>query len=286
LANLHGLQLRARTIVEGYLAGRHHSPLRGHSTEFAEHREYSPGDDLRSVDWKVFARTDKYYVKQFEDETNLICYLVVDVSESMAYRGPDSPLSKLEYAQSLAAALAWLVLQQQDAVSLVTFDDQIRATVSPSNSPAQLKHVLQVLEDAKPVAPTRAGAVFHELAEKFAKRGIVILLSDLFDDHAKVAAGLHHLRHQRHDVAVWHLLDAAEVDFPFSRSMSFHGLEAGARIVADAPAIRAAYLTEMRGFLQSVQRTCREQAIEYCQVRTDQPFDQTLSSFLTRRMAK
>jgi len=284
LAKLHGLQLRARRIVEGYVAGLHRSPFHGHSIEFAEHREYAPGDDLRYVDWKVFARTDKYYVKQYEDETNLICYLVVDVSASMQYRGPQSPLSKLEYAQCVAAALAWLVLQQQDAISLVTFDDQIRAHVPPSSSAPHLKHVLQVLETSGSAPATRAGQVFHELAGTFSKRGVVVLISDLFDDINTLAAGLKHLRHQRHDVVVLQILDAAEVDFPFRRPMRFRGLEQSQNIVADPVALRRTYLAELQRHVDAVQHFCRESEIDYRLTRTDQPFDVTLSSFLSSRM--
>ncbi len=173
LAKLKGLHLRAQHIVEGYVAGLHRSPYHGFSIEFAEHREYAPGDDLRYVDWKVFGRTDKFYLKQYDDETNLICQIVLDVSESMSYRGPNSPLSKFEYAQSLAAALAWLVLQQQDAIGLVTFDNQIRASVRASSNPSHLQQVLQVLESARLEAETSAGPIFHELAEtdEEAKRG-------------------------------------------------------------------------------------------------------------------
>ncbi len=286
LAKLHGLQLRARSIVEGYVAGLHRSPFHGYSIEFAEHREYAPGDDLRYVDWKVFGRTDKYYVKQYEDETNLICYLVLDISESMQYRGPASSMSKFEYAQCLAAALAWLVLQQRDAVSLVTFDDQIRANVPASNSPAHWKHLVDVLESARPAAKTRAGAVLHELAEKFSKRGVVILLSDLLDDVVSLTAGWRHLRHQRHDVAVLHLLDAAELEFPFQRPMLFRGLEQGPRVVTDPAPLRQAYQAELQAFLQAVKVSCQEREIEYRMLRTDQPFDRALSSFISSRMSK
>ena len=200
LAKIKGLHLRARHIVEGYVAGLHRSPFHGFSIEFAEHREYAPGDDLRYVDWKVFGRTDKFYVKQYDDETNLICQLVLDVSESMSYRGPQAALSKFEYAQCLAAALAWLVLQQQDAVGLVTFDQQVRARVRPSSNPSHLQQVLQVLDTATLESKTKAGAIFHELAEWMNKRSVVIVLSDLFDDVDTLMAGLEHFRHRRHDV--------------------------------------------------------------------------------------
>jgi uncharacterized protein (DUF58 family) len=286
LVKLQGLQLRARRIVEGYLAGLHRSPFHGHSIEFAEHREYAPGDDLRYVDWKVFARTDKYYVKQYEDETNLICYLVMDVSASMQYRGPNAALSKLEYAQCVAAALAWLVLQQQDAISLVTFDDRIRAHLPPSNSAPHLKHVLQVLETSAPSAATRAGAILHELAGTISKRGVFILISDLLDNLDSLVTGLRHLRHQRHDVVVLHVLDAAEIDFPFRRPMLFRGLETATTLVADPASLRRTYLTELQKHIDAVQHFCRESEIDYRLARTDQPFDVTLSSFLSSRMSR
>jgi uncharacterized protein (DUF58 family) len=286
LAKLQGLQLRARNIVEGYVSGLHRSPFHGYSIEFAEHREYTPGDDLRYVDWKVFGRTDKYYVKQFEDETNLLCYLVVDISESMQYRGPASPMSKLEYAQCLAAAIAWLVLRQRDAVALVTFDNQVRTSVPASNSPAHWKHLLSVLESAKSTAKTRAGAVMHELAERFSKRGVVILLSDLFDDINSLRAGWRHIRHQRHDLAVLQVLDSAELDFPFQRPMLFRGLEQGPQVIADPASLRKAYRAELQTFLQAIRVSCQEREIEYRLLRTETPLDQALSPFLASRMTK
>ena len=278
--------MRARHIVEGYLSGLHRSPYHGFSIEFAEHREYAPGDDLRYLDWKVLGRTDKYYLKQYEDETNLICYLVLDVSESMRYRGPDSPLSKLEYAQCLAAALAWLVLQQQDAVGLVTFDEEIRADVRPSSSAAHLRPLLQVMEAAEPRAKTATGPIFHELAERFRKRGVVLILSDLFDDVAAMLAGLKHFRHRRHDVILLHVLDAAELDIPFRSPTLFRGLEQQADVLADPRSLRKAYLRELAAYQQDLQRGCRSQGMDYQLVRTDQPLDAVLSAYLSQRMAK
>jgi uncharacterized protein (DUF58 family) len=286
LVKLQGLQLRARRIVEGYLAGLHRSPFHGHSIEFAEHREYTPGDDLRYVDWKVFARTDKYYVKQYEDETNLICYLVVDVSASMQYQGPQAAMSKLGYAQCLAAALAWLVLQQQDAISLVTFDDQIRANLPPSSSAPHLNHVLQLLESADSSKTTRVGAVLHELAGTLSRRGVVILISDFLDDLNSLLTGLRHLRHQRHDVVVLQLFDAAELDFPFHRPMLFRGLEQATKLLADPISLKRTYLAELNKHIDAIQHFCRESEIDYRLARTDQPFDVTLSSFLSSRMSR
>ncbi len=283
LAKLHGLSLRARHIVEGFVSGLHRSPFRGFSIEFAEHREYSPGDDLRYVDWKVFGRTDKFYLKQYEDETNLLCYLVVDASESMRYRGPDSPLSKWEYAQCLAAALTWLVLQQQDAVGLAVFDRELRTYLRPSSTPQQLKQVLYVLESADTDRKTATGPIFHELAERFKKRGVVIVLSDFFDDTASILAGLKHFRHRRHDVVLSHVLDAAEVDFPFQDQMLFKGLEQMPELVTDPRYLRRAYLEEFQTFLTALRKGCRAHQMDYELMRTDRPFDVALTSYLAER---
>ena len=286
LAKVKGLRLRARHIVEGYVAGLHRSPFRGFSIEFAEHREYVPGDDLRYLDWKVFGRTDKLYLKQYEDETNLICYLVLDISESMRYRGDPEGLSKFEYAQGLAAALAWLVLHQQDAVGLVTFDNQVRRFVAPSSNTAHLGDLLGVMEATQPQAKTAMGPIFHELAERFKKRGVVIVLSDLFDNVNNLLAGLKHFRHRRHDVALLHLLDPSELDFPFTRPTRFLGLEQRADVAADPRSLRRAYLAEFNNYLRDVQLGARLHSMDYRLVRTDHPPAAELSAFLARRVQK
>jgi uncharacterized protein (DUF58 family) len=285
LAKLKSLQLRARHIVEGYVAGLHRSPYRGFSIEFAEHREYTPGDDLRYVDWKVFGRTDKFYLKQYEDETNLICYLVVDVSESMQYRGPGASLSKYEYAQCIAAAMAWLVLHQQDSVGLVTFDNQIRANLRPSSSAPHLQQVLQVLEATQPRAKTDTGPIFHELAQRFQKRGVVLILSDFFDNPESMLAGLKHFRYRRHDVILFHVLDPAELDFPFRNPTLFKGLEQFPEVLADPRSLRRAYLQEFEAYRLELQKGCRTHGLDYELIRTDQPLDATLFAYLARRMA-
>jgi len=268
------------------VAGAHRSPYRGFSIEFAEHREYAPGDDLRYLDWKVFGRTDKYYLKQFEDETNLICYLILDGSESMTYRGPESPLSKLEYAQCLAASMAWLVLQQQDAVALATFDSEPRQVLQESGSATQMQQIIQVLERIQPQPKTNVGPVFHDLAERLRRRGVVVVFSDLFDDPARVLAGLQHFRHRRHDVILFHVLDAAEIDFPFRRPTLFRGMEADPNVTADPRALRKAYLREFGNYCDQLMRGCRAYGIEYIKTRTDQPLDAALSNFLSSRMAR
>jgi len=273
-------------VVEGYVSGVHRSPYHGFSIEFAQHREYAPGDDLRHVDWKVFGRTDKFHLKQYEDETNLISYLVLDASESMRYQGPDAPMSKLEYAQCVAASLAWLILQQQDAVSLVTFDSQVRSIVSENSNPSHLRQILKVLESVDPREKTATGPIFHELAERLRRRGVVLILSDLFDDVPSMLAGLKHFRHRRHDVVIFHVLDPAELEFPFHRPTLFRGLEQLPDVLTDPRSLRRAYLEEFTRFRHEVRRGCRSYQMDYQTMRTDQSLDVALSSYLASRMAR
>jgi uncharacterized protein (DUF58 family) len=284
LAKLQGLELRARLIVEGYVSGVHRSPYHGFSIEFAEHREYVQGDDLRFVDWKVFGKTDKYYLKQYEEETNLVSYLLLDTSESMRYRSSEAALSKLEYAQCVAGALAYLVLQQQDSVGMVTFDKEVRALVRASSNPSHLKQLLHVMETTVAERKTQTGPIFHDLAERLKKRGVVVILSDLFDDVTSMLAGLKHFRHRRHEVIIFHVLDPAELDFPFRQMTLFKGLEQLPDVLADPRALRQAYLKEFGSFLQAVKKGCRAQQIDYVQLRTDQSLEVALSSYLASRM--
>jgi uncharacterized protein (DUF58 family) len=283
LAKLQGLQLRARLIVEGYVSGVHRSPFHGFSIEFAEHREYTPGDDLRYLDWKVFGRTDKFYLKQFEEETNLICYLLLDASESMAYKSDRAAMSKLEYAQSAAAALSYLILNQQDSVGLVTFDEEIRALVRPGGNPSHLKEILQVMETSVGTRKTATGPIFHDLAERFKKRGIVVILSDLFDNVDAIMAGLKHFRHRRHEVIIIHVLDPAEVDFPFEQATLFRGLEQLPEVLVEPRAIRKAYLNEFNRFIHRIKKGCRQHQIDYVPLRTDQSMEVALSTYLASR---
>ena len=286
LAKLEGLELRARLIVEGYVAGMHRSPYQGFSVEFAEHREYVPGDDLRYVDWKVFGKTDKYYLKQYEEETNLISYLLLDTSESMRYQSSGSPMSKLEYAQCVAASLAYLVLQQQDSVGLVTYDKEIRALIRPGSNASHLKQLLHVMSESVAERKTATGAIFHDLAERLKKRGVVLILSDFFDDVSSMLAGLKHFRHRRYEVVLFHVLDPAELDFPFSGSTMFKGLEGWPDVLAEPRSLRKAYLAEFDRYVRSLKAGCREQHMDYVQLRTDQPLDVALASYLSRRMTR
>ncbi|MCG2684633.1 MAG: DUF58 domain-containing protein [Planctomycetales bacterium] len=283
LARLQGLPLRARRIVEGYVSGVHRSPLRGFSVEFAEHRDYSPGDDLRYLDWKAFGRTDKYYLKRFEEETNLVCHLLLDVSESMRYQSDAAPLSKLDYARRAAAALAYLVLHRQDSVGLVAFDGEVRALVRAAGNPSHLNDILGAMEDAAAERKSAIGPIFHDLAERLKRRGIVVVLSDLFDEVESIAVGLKHLRHRRHEVVLMHVLDPAEVDFPFDEMTLFRGLEDSADVLADPPAIRGAYRAEFGRYLRRLQSVCRAAAVDYVPMRTDRSLEVTLSNYLASR---
>ena len=284
LARLEGLKLRARLIVEGYVSGVHRSPFHGFSVEFAEHREYAPGDDLRYLDWKVFGRTDKYYLKQFEEETNLECYLLLDTSQSMQYKSSSAALSKLEYAQCAAASLAYLILRQQDSVGLATFDDELRALVRSSSNRSHIEQLIHVMEDTRAERKTATGAIFHELAERLKKRGIVIVLSDLFDDVETMMAGLKHFRHRRHEVILMHVLDPAELEFPFRQVTMFRGLEQLPDVLVEPRALRSAYLKEFGQFIRRIKRGCRMHRMDYVQLRTDRSLEVALSSYLASRM--
>ena len=284
LAKVRSLELQARLIVEGYLSGMHKSPYHGFSVEFAQHREYVPGDDIKHVDWKVYGRTGRYYLKQYEEETNLVCWLLVDVSESMQYRS--GPVSKYDYACMVAAALAYLILHQQDSVGLATFDDQVRKFIRPSSQPAHLKYLIQVLNQGAAREKTLLAPIFHDLAERIARRALVVVLSDLFDEVADLLAGLKHLRHKRHEVVVFHILDRAELDFPFQEATLFRGLEQYPELLTDPRALRQGYLDELRGFILEVQRGCRGQDIDYVQLTTNANLGIALSSYLGQRLTR
>lgn len=292
VAQLAGLELRARQIVEGALSGLHRSPHRGFSVEFAEHREYAPGDDLRYVDWKVYGKRDRYYLKQFEQETNFICQLMIDVSGSMRYRSSGNLLTKLDYARHLAAALGYLVLRQQDSVGLMTFATNLEQSVKPSGQPAHLNQLLHVLESL-PATPLDAAAEegdppeidrpLHEGAERMRHRSLVVLVSDFFADPAALEAALKHFRHRRHDVSLWQVIDPAEQDFPFDEPTVFHDIEAPQSEFVDSRGIQAAYRREFEAFRRRLEGTTRDLGMDYALLRTDLPLEQALSTFLVHR---
>jgi uncharacterized protein (DUF58 family) len=281
LARIGSLELRARTIVEGFLSGLHRSPLRGFSVEFAEYRPYLPGDDLSTMDWKVFARTDRHYVKKFEEETNLRGYLVLDVSASMSYGS--GAMTKLEYGSCLAASLAYLMNRQRDAAGLVTFDDQIRHVTAPSIRPGHLRSLLVTLDRLEPGARTDAGRPLHQLADAIAKRGLVVLISDLLDDPARVIDGLKHFRFRGSDVLVFHVLDHAERTFPFERPVRFRDLESGEEVAVAPDAARERYLSEVEALTSAYRRELRLAGMDYTLLDTSEPLDVGLLSYLAVR---
>ena len=282
-SRLHGLTLETRRRLEGTVTGRHRSRLRGFSAEFAEHREYVAGDDLRYVDWKVYGRSDRYHLKQFEDETNFSCWLVLDTSESMSYRSGDAPLSKLDHARRAAAALAWLVLRQSDAVGLVTVAGKLGQLLPPSTQPSHLGQLNQALLASSAEGPTGRGSAFSDLASRLTRPAIVICFSDLFDDLDQTFAGLEQLAWRGHDVVVLQVIDPAEQDFPFEDPTRFVGMEGEADQVVEPRALADAYRAEFRRFLEDVSTRCRSMQMDYRLLRSDVPLGDVLPRFLQAR---
>ena len=274
LSKLKGVTLRARGVVEGAVTGSHRSPFQGFAAEFAEHREYAPGDDLRYVDWKIYGRTDRVFVKQFEEETNFVCQVLLDVSESMQYRSEAVSLSKLEYAKHVAAAISYVVIKQQDAVGLVTFDREIVHTVRAGSQPAHWKQISHALEEGVRGAEGQsATAGLGEITDRLPKRGVVIVLSDLFTDANSLITELKRLKHRQHDVRVWQINDPAEEDFPFEDPTLFHGLEGWADVSIEPRQIRSAYQREFFSHREALRRQCRSLKIDFAAIRTDLPVD-------------
>jgi len=284
LAKVRSLELQARLVVEGYLSGMHKSPYHGFSVEFAQHREYVPGDDIRHIDWKVYGRTGRFYLKQYEEETNLICWILLDISESMRYGS--GPVTKFDYACMAAASLAYLVLHQNDSVGFVTFDNQVRKLLKPSSQPSHLKEMVHLMNRGGGREKTDMGPLFHDLAERVNRRALIFLVSDMFDEVPDLLMGLRHLRHKRHEVILWHVLDAAELSFPFQEATLFRGLEQYPELLTDPRSLRQSYLDHFGNFITELKRGCRDQNIDYVQMRTDTPLSVGLSSYLAHRLAR
>ena len=283
VARLAHLDVRARLVVEGFIAGMHRSPFHGFSVEFAEHRPYMPGDPLKNLDWKVWARSDRLLVKQYTEETNLRCHLLLDLSGSMAFKSPRASMSKLEYAQSLAAALAYLMLQQQDAVGALLFSDRPLRYLPARAVRSHLDEVLKALGGAEPQGRTKLGPALHELAERIKRRGLIVLLSDLMDRPAHVLLGLQHFRHRRHEVVVFHILDPDEIDFPYTDTTTFVDMESGDRVTTEPWEIARRYRERMAACSEQYARVCRENRIDYVRLDTRTPFDQALLAYLEKR---
>ena len=284
LARISNLELRARVVMEGIISGMHKSPHRGYSVEFAQHRDYSPGDEIRHIDWKVYGRSDRYYVKQYEEETNLKSYFVLDTSSSMNYRS--GLLSKLDYAAIISAALSSLLLQQRDSVGLALFNDGIRSFIPAASTPSHLRMVLAQLENLETAPRTGISHAFHDLAERIKRRGLIVILSDLFDDPEMVLNGLQHFRHRKHEVILFHLLDRDELIFPFKDTLVFEGMEGEGQLPAEPKALRKEYLRLFDDYIARLKRGCREMGMDYVQFPTDQPVDIQLSQYLAQRMKR
>ena len=285
LSRLKNLTLAARKVVEGYFAGMHKSPHKGFSIEFAEHREYTPGVDPRHIDWRAFGRRDKLYVKQYEEEISLRCYLVLDKSASMGYKSDKVPLSKLQYASYLAASLAYLMTFQHDAAGLVTFDTKERDQVPPRQGPSHMRVLMGLLEQTTPGGETTLAATFHRLAESIKRRALVIILSDFFDDPEKLIPALKHFRHKKHEVIALQVLDPTEVTFPFDDVTRVEDMETTREVTSDPVAFRNAYLEEFGKFMDLLRAGCRGAGIDLVTAQTDQRFDLFLGNYLARRQA-
>ena len=282
LSKLQGLDLIARLVVEGFMTGLHKSPYHGFSVEFAEHRQYMPGDALKHVDWKLYGKSDRFYVKIYEQETNLRSYLLLDASASMGYAS-EGRVSKYQYASYLAAALAYLMNSQQDAVGLLTFRDAIDRLIPPRSSRSHLKLLLTHLERTKPGSTTAMGSALEYLAERIKRRSLVILLSDLMDDPEKVVRGLKHFRHRGNEVVVFHILDPYEVRFPFRREAGFVDVETGRELVTQPWEIAGEYRRRFDAWSLAYQRACLENRIEYVRLATDVPYEVALLRYLEKR---
>jgi uncharacterized protein (DUF58 family) len=279
------LDLRAKFIVEGFLSGLHASPFHGFSVEFSEHRKYVPGDDLKDLDWNVYAKTDKYYLKKFQAETNVTGYLAMDLSASMAYTYRQE-LTKFEYCICLAAALGYLMIHQQDPVGLVTFDTAIRTSIPPRSRRTQLGTILSVLANLKPAGTTDVAACLHQLASMIRGKSLILIFSDLLTDPEPVLQSLHHLRHRGHEVILFHVLDEAEVHFPFDGLIEFADIETPDKLTIDAKGMRVDYLSAVESFRATYRAECAKANIDYVATDTSVNFDKALLEYLVQRQRR
>lgn len=282
VAQLANMELRARFVVEGFITGLHKSPYHGFSVEFTEHRQYMPGDEIKHIDWKAYGKTDRFYIKQFEEETNLKSYIIVDASRSMDYASKGN-LKKFEYASYVAAALSFMMIEQRDAVGLTLFDEGIRVSLPPRATRSYLKEILKELESAKPANKTGTSASLNLIAEQIKRRGLVIVLSDLFDKPESVMTALKHFRHKGHEVIVMQILDPLERSFAFEGDAIFKDLETQEELMTQPWHIQKAYQQSMQEFLDFYKRRCRDNNIDYVLLDTGTPFDKALFQYLNKR---
>ena len=277
------LELAARMVVEGFMAGRHRSPYHGFSVEFKHHREYTMGDDPRHLDWKIFAKAARYYIKQYEVETNFVAHILHDSSESMLYGSPKAPATKLEYANYLSAALAYLVVSQTDSVGMGIFNEGLQSFIEPKQSLAHIHRICHELETTKPAKRTDVGQIMHQFADRITRRGIVILVSDLLDTPERILDGLNHLRFARHEVLVFHVMDPFELDFPFDGNIKFEGLEGYQPLLCQPRLLRKSYLEALNKHILAVKTACERNKVDYALINTGQPLEIGLQTFLQSR---
>jgi len=282
VAQLANMELRARLVVEGFITGLHKSPYHGFSVEFTEHRPYMPGDEIRHIDWKAYGKTDRYYIKEFEEETNLKTYLILDASKSMDYCS-EGHLKKIEYASYVAAALGYLMIEQRDAVGLTVYDERVRTSLPPRATKLYLQQILRELEMLQPGNKTGTAQSLHEVAERIRRRGLIVILSDLFDDPAQVMTALKHFRHRGNEVIVMQVLDPLERSFAFGTDAVFRDMETKEEMLTQPWHVQTAYRESMHQFLDFYKRECRENAIDYVLLDTTMPFDRALFEYLNKR---
>lgn len=282
ISRLSRLDLIAKHVVEGYITGLHKSPYHGFSTEFAEHRQYMRGDSLRFLDWKVYGRTDRMYVKRFEEETNLKSHIILDVSGSMGFKSKGA-VTKLEYANILAASLAFLMIRQRDSVGMLTFSDELRSHIPPRSVQSQLTEIIKVLSSTEPSGTTITGSILHTLAERLTARGLVILISDLIVDPDELIHGLKHFRHNGHEVLVFHIVDPMELEFDYTEETRFIDSETGEKITTQPWHIRDKYLSMFNEHLSTIIHSMHDISVDYARLETNVPLDRALTEYLAKR---
>jgi len=283
ISSISNMQLLAKVVVEGFILGLHRSPYRGFSVEFAEYRQYSPGDEIKHIDWKVYAKTDRYYLKQFEEETNLSCHILLDASASMGYRSAEEGLTKLQYAARLAACLSYFMIRQHDATGLTVFDTQVRTALPSRMRQSHMRHILSELEGLKPGGETNIAGPLHDLAEALKRTGLIILISDLMDEPEAVLSALQHFRFKGHDIIVFHVMDNAELTFPFDSMTEFTDAETGDKMLISPEGLKPIYMEELREFLDAFEKGCADLKADYKLFDTRTPLELGLSEYLHRR---
>jgi uncharacterized protein (DUF58 family) len=287
LQKISKMELVARQLMDGYVQGMHRSPHIGFALDFAQHRQYVPGDDVKRIDWRAFAKSERYYIKQYEVSTNLRLHIVLDASGSMAYKGESDVMSKFRYGQYLAACLSYLVLHQQDSAGLVTFDNKVRDFIPPRSSPSHLMRLLHALDATKAEKESAIAPLLHEVAERITRRSMVVLISDLFDDPEPLIESLHHLRHKRHEVILLHTMAHDELEFPFRKWSLFENLEKNNdRLRLDPATMRTIYLENVAAHLRAVREAASKLNISHVLLDTSRPFDDALTVYLAQRMGK